>query len=585
MSDREHELDPDLQQLAGDEESRLDSSAEPDQIEENKRVDKNDHIGKIDHVDKTDPTDEVDRAEQAAPERGLTSPAGAAGLLVGLLMTAALAGGYAVFALLGGRPAQLLAASSLLLRDALPAAGGLALLIFFGCLAYARSLSRARRRLRQLDESRQLVERVSQLDPRDSQLWLDEELDSYADLAGFLRELRDEMDHRKSKIDRYLGLEGELFRLEKSLSGRLRQELAGRFEYPAAGRLADEVSHLFDEAEKARQEATELRAKVERSGPEVCGRVQEAARWNDGALDAVNVHLATTGKLMQQLAQVAQTLQRIGEQTQADGDGAAVLTAVRRNVGILLATGGGEAANELVLAVKELVQRGGQLAIQLAADAARVGDGGLPLLENSRQLQALVTEFRAIAARLEGMAANQDKASVALGELQQRLERMPSLSPEVGQHTAAAAQRTQALMDSWQESMTLLGALPDGFGAQIDILRRLGQDLSELTGATFRVDPPAAGSGSSSQSEGLQVERFDPFSSKPRLRPRRSGLIEQPSIFSGEPTGDSPLSAQRDRIYDLQEFDAVAQEEEAPADAGDQDRIYDLEEFGAVALS
>ena len=60
--------------------------------------------------------------------------------------------------------------------------------------------------------------------------------------------------------------------------------------------------------------------------------------------------------------------------------------------------------------------------------------------------------------------------------------------------------------------------------------------------------------------------------------------VEDPLVATDD-TEQASLSAGEEKVYDLNDFDAIAVDSANAAVAAEDGRIYDLEEFGAVALS
>lgn len=539
--------------------------------------------------DKAHGEDFTAESQETADAKGAPGPpSGPAPWLLGMLQTvsllvAAVAGGYAVLLALGGRPALLWPLSPALFQPVALMLGGVLLLGVLGTLLTGLAASRARDRYQ---KSEAVIAGLAALDLAGRQNWTGDWLSSCPEVETFLTSVRYAYDRQQSKLARQIGLEGELFRLEKSIAQRTRQDLDARFDNPAAASLAETVCCLFDEGAQAQQKLEASERKLAAAGPDLCQTIQESAVWNNSALDRLNVQVAALVRQIPALEKVALTAQQADRQN-ATAETAKALDSLKQKLAQLPATENGETLDGLARSVKTLVDKGGKLAIHGASEVARLGAKGKSLLTLTEELQHLVTEFRAAATQMEAFAKNQQRTTKVVGEIRGQVAALASASGSDEhsspnwQELSGLAQKTLAAL---RQGGSELSSLPSGFNDQSDRLSRLGQTCAELTGTPFVCDKSAAG-----PAVDLEVERFNPFASagsdgspalsapapSPLMSPAATGAATQP-----------PLPQAGDRVYDLSEFDAVALDnQEVTAGAEVEERIYELAEFGAVALS
>ncbi len=488
---------------------------------------------------------------------------------------------------------------------------------------------------------RALLARLGTLDLDSDSGWQDPSLRAEGDLSRFLDAVRARDRLQRSALARSAVLEGELTRLGKGLLAGERSAVTEAYEMPLVGRAASGAALLHEEIDRLRVAQAELEAKLQEAGGQATTAAAEARRWQaqaGGRLGALQTALQRVGSETQRLAGAfAEKLRALEEIEQR---GVPSLVDVR---GALPAEAAGAQAGQLIQtahAIKDLVARGGSLAIQTALEVTRLGDRGETLFPLTESLKSLVTEFQGIATRLERAARDQESTGSALARAQAQMDEIVAASgrdipePEAWRRGAARAGELRA-------ALVRIGAdadaLVQAFAEQGARLEALAGALSELTGvACEAIDATAPGAG------GFEIEAFggpalgesDPaFPARAPAAPPatpapaaptaaapahdrlfavdappagapaapaapRGGSIfapEEPRLDGGEPdapaTPEAPAeaAAEAERIYELAEFGAVALDAPSAAPAAppameEEDHIYDLHELGAVAL-
>jgi hypothetical protein len=306
------------------------------------------------------------------------------------------------------------------------------------------------------------------------------------------------------------------------------------------------------------------------------------------------------------------------------------LAAVREEFSILPAADTSETIGSIAENIKDLVSKGGNLAIKAATGVAALGPQGQDLLGLTQELQSIVTEFRAAATRLEALFVNQEKAANVLGSMRQKLDGVKNTikpDPQAQQAWQSMNSGLTDLAETLRGVASAFSEMSPEFNSQTENLNKLGRECAQLTGGRF----DAASCTESAPVDGLAVERFEPFaradvtpaspirSDSPFVVPaeepgflaaepvrrRAPGLEGAPPLMEPQvppiaatlrpsappppvppqaPTEDSLLVEHEDRVYDLSEFDAVDLDKESTSDEAEENRIYDLAELGAVAL-
>lgn len=491
----------------------------------------------------------------------------------------------------------------------------------------------AARYQREHQRHRALLTRLGTLDLDSDSGWQDASLRVESDLLRFLDAVRTRDRLQRSALARAAVLEGELTRLGKGLLDGERSAVTEVYEMPLVGRAASGAALLHEEIDRLRVAQAELEARLHEAGGQATAAAAEARRWQAqtaGRLGALQVALQRVGADTQRLAgafaEKLSALEEIGRR------GVPSLADVR---GALPADAAGAQAGQLTQtahAIKDLVARGGSLAIQTALEVTRLGERGETLFPLTESLKSLVTEFQGIATRLEKAARDQETTGSALARAQAQMDEI-----------TAAAGRDIPEPEAWRRGATRAGelrtalvrvgadadALVQAFAEQGSRLEALAGALSELTGVPCEeIAAPAPATG------GFEIESFGgpamgveeitaavrapapaaPAAAAPvehlfttiarpspapapaaPARPLAGSIFapEEPRFDVGEPPAPAAPVAPAEtaeRIYDLAEFGAVALDDApaaaapAPPTPAEDEHIYDLYELGAVAL-
>lgn len=486
---------------------------------------------------------------------------------------------------------------------------------------------------------RALLARLGALDLDSDNGWQDSALRVEGELSRFLDAVRARDRLQRSALARAAVQEGELTRLGKGLLDGERSAVTEAYEMPLVGRAASGAALLHEEIDRLRLAQAELESRLHEAGGQATSAAAEARRWQaqaGGRLGALQAALQRVGSDTQRLAGAfAEKLRALEE---IERRGVPSLVDVRD---ALPAAAAGAQAGQLIQtahAIKDLVARGGSLAIQTALEVTRLGERGETLFPLTESLKSLVTEFQSIATRLERAARDQESTGSALARAQAQMDEIAAASgrdipePEAWRRGAAGAGELRT-------SLVRVGAdadaLGQAFAEQGARLEALAGALFELTGVSCETSvDPALDAGAAAS--GFEIESFggpalgpeetvavaqavaqasaspapaaapppaafrlfdsDEAPGTPTAAPVRplSGSIfapEEPRFDAGEhlaPTAPA-VPTEEDRIYDLVEFGAVPLDAAAPAPATppameEDDHIYDLYELGAVAL-
>jgi hypothetical protein len=505
---------------------------------------------------------------------------------------------------------------------------GAVVLTLLGSRAIARAAAGANDRFRAAEN---VLTRLTALRLTDEEGWQKADFSDHAGAATFAAEALGAWRLQAARQKRYMGLEGELHRLEKALADNCRQDLTGRFDNPAVGSLADEMVRYFDERGALSRELAELRERDQADVAAVAALIQEARGWNRAAREQVGAQ----GVALERAAA------RAGEAAGGAPHDAASLVAQIR---------GAVPAGGLPDGFGELVDRGGKIAFQLAMEVSRLGPRGDRLQPMAQALDDLTSEFRKLA---EGPAAAGAPAGV--GDLLDALEtRLAAPAAEAGDG---------ASLDDVAASLAEAAA---GFQTQSERLLRIGEQFAALTGSAFdpagektpdpsapveaplaaRPDdtfaaapapvadeldpfaapaPPVADATPAAAApvddpEPFVIERSgpaQPFGSPEPAAADSTPVDAAPSPapftvdnnlsfddptpgFDPEPVTDPSLSSPAETVYDLEAFGATPAADDTTGPVHDlsdfgatpvdepaaeaQEKIYDLAEFGAVRV-
>jgi hypothetical protein len=453
----------------------------------------------------------------------------------------------------------------------------------WGSASIVRWVARSRKRIQNTDA---FLETVAQLRPDQLEDWDNSQLRAHSGITKFLAAVSQQLEEKEAKLAYYAGLEGQILRLRKSLDGGVREELLSSHDHPALDKLGQSVLGVFDAEAKTRGEIEQLKGKLAESGASLRDSIVAAARFNNLALDQVNLQVASLEKLSANLEEI-ERLQTACVEKQ-DGQLASLAGKVKEIAPVLVDPKHQQGLGEVAGKLKKLGESGGKLAIRTAAELGKVDPHNQALLGTVEALQSLFADFRATATRVEELALSWREYQQVVARSWQDLEPVltasaPSQQSEPVWHEQSA--RLADLRASSQSGLEVLGSLAPGFNEQFERLAELGLICSKLTGVPLESSQLAASAApamppsqpAQAEDSRLQVARVTP-SAKPEDSAGRSqaGRVAP---------GQTALPMQQERVYDLSEFDAVALDPEAPAGVAAKDRIYDLSEFGAVALS
>ena len=475
-----------------------------------------------------------------------------------------------------------------------------------------------------------ILEAIRQLDPEDPATWQREELQADSDVAAVTSGLLGHYNLQQAKLERYVGLEGELHRLEKAMADENQDDLQGNWENPAAGSLADQALRLVQPSENLDSDSLRRQQAVSDQGPDLVSGLSDAKSWHVATADQVKLQGAGIERVFRHLSKLAENAVEADDLAPRRDRLRQAIEAVREELAVLptRATGGESDDGSL----GTLIERASRLAFQIAMEVARLGAKGERLLPLTQDLEELTTELRAMMDGGARRSGEDDPRDKALANVRGRLAELdPDILGSSGSETYASA--VKELAPAAGEVAAGLANLTKNFGVQNDRLQQLQQLASAITG----VEATDAGNPDAALGSGMLVDRFDPFASGAQPE---GGLVTDPfagssgnSIFEpdtaaadddfgrtvlpgedadAEPTPtvepaaeltldpipapappppvDSPLPLDAEKVYDLSEFDAQPVVD-APPVADEQpvaepatDRIHELSEFGAVKI-
>jgi len=384
------------------------------------------------------------------------------------------------------------------------------------------------RRLRDVTEQLRaretLIETIRGLDPDDLASWRRDDLQEDPVLAGLTTAVVGHFSLQQAKLTRYVGLEGELHRLEKALADSERAVLEGEWENPVAGSLADQALRILaarDELAKSSEQRAQL---MSEQGPDLVANLRDARSWQLATLDLLNQQGAAVERLSRRLAKLAESGGQDEELALRRDRLRQALAAVRQEIAVLPAKAGardGAAAGTLAT----LIERASRLAFQIAMEVARLGAKGERLLPLTQDLEELTTELRAVVDVGKAQPGAEDPRDRALEAVRGRLAELdPDAVQAKGPGEVASA--IGELAPAASEVATGLVRLSQTFAVQTARLVQMLNLTSDLTG--IQVDDggdPLAAPGT-----GLLVDRFDPFAS---TKQPEGGLVADPFVRSG----------------------------------------------------
>ncbi len=469
-----------------------------------------------------------------------------------------------------------------------------------------RYVSRLRAEIAAQDE---LLDAVCALDPDEPASWRREVILADADLAATTGNLLGHYHLQQAKLTRYVGLEGELHRLEKAMAEDSSTDLQGDWENPVAGSLADQAMRLLGARDAAVEASSQQQQAHAEQGPDLVAGLRDAHHWQAGAVEQVQHLGAALERLSRQLGKLSATVPGDQDHGRRFERLVQALTAVRDGLQSLPISGSGPLEG-VRAATEGLVERASRLAFQIAMEVARLGTKGERLLPLAQDLEELITELRT--------AFDKDKAAAEVDDPRERIlatirGRLGELEPQVLERMAVPElpQMLAEMAPLAGDSAATLKKLLKNCGGQSARLRDLGQLAALLTGLPIDLSDATGEVGT-----GMLVERFDPFAGG---QPE-GGLVADPFASSGTSIFDSPagggdgfarailpgqedglfatpasraapfeldlaeaLPSPTEKVYDLEEFDAQLLPAE-PTAAAPSETVHELSEFDAVRI-
>ncbi|HOX24874.1 MAG TPA: hypothetical protein PLL30_03800 [Candidatus Krumholzibacteria bacterium] len=598
----------------------------------------------------------VDVPEVAAPAAARTKvpgpterrqrsrPTGASWLvfLLVLLVGASLGGG--LLAALGATPGSLIDGSGF--RD-LRTIGDVrahpanafwfgALVTLAAAIVAAAVVARSQRALQRAIQARDaLLGKYRGLNPDDLESWRREDLQADPDLAALTTGVVGHFSLQQARLKRYVGLEGELHRLEQAMADNDANGLNGDWENPVAGSLADQALRLLVARDELADSSAKQQQGLVEQGADLVANLRDARSWQNATLEQLNHQGAAVESISRQLGKLVAA---------RDSDDAVSLRrdrlrqaieAVRHEIASVPARAGDRDAAGAPASFAAVVERASRLAFQIAMEVARLGAKGERLLPLTQDLEELTTELRATADQGKLQPGAEDPRIRVLENVRGRLAELdPDALAARGPGDLAAA--VGGLAPAIADAATGLARLAQCFPVQT---ARLAQGL-DLASALTGIQVDDSGDPQAEPGSGLLVDRFNPFGSgalpegglvadpfastgaslfdvrpesgttdfartflpgqedlvravdEPRAEPAAAPEPPRAAAFEARPAppprrvadlGASPLPPVAEKVYDLAEFDARRLPPDRVAES-QVERIHELREFGAVRI-
>ena len=442
-------------------------------------------------------------------------------------------------------------------------------------------------------EAESMLDSLTALNLDKQKDWQSQEFKKFPPAEAFVTRTLGAWRLQESRQNRLMGVEGELHRLEKALDNNSREDLTGRFDHPAVGRLADEMIRYFDARETAVLDLEKNESKNQENSTESIDNLQESRRWNGSTLDHLGVQCAAMDELSGQMGDFAKQVENAMAEPKSTEDMTNIIESIRKD--IAKQSSGGTADGQTVPELNDLVDRGSKLAFKIAMEVARLGPRGERLLPMSQDLENLSTGFRQL---IDSMSDRDGgKASTrAQSSIHKKLETLAALITQDDQAPwRDMADKVQGFGPSAALISGKLTRMIDGFNEQEDRLVRLGRTFADLTGADFdsssipreeSSDAPVASVDSIDQEPAASSEEPTVATATvdPDAAPEAPGLeLDVPTKFNlnSESPPDMSLSEDEEKVYDLEDFgaDPVAEPE-----TEDTDEVFELSDLGATPM-
>ena len=357
------------------------------------------------------------------------------------------------------------------------------------------------RRLRGLShgvvDQEEILEAIRQLDPEVPATWERQELQSDAGVAAVTSGLLGHYSLQQAKLERYVGLEGELHRLEKAMVDENQDDLQGNWENPAAGSLADQAVRLCQASEELARGSSQHQQAASDQGPDLVAGLSDANSWQAATADQVKLQGAGIERVFRHLSKLAENAADVDDLAPRRDRLRQAIEAVRQELSAVPARAARGEADDGSLG--PLIERASRLAFQIAMEVARLGAKGERLLPLTQDLEELTTELRAMIDRDKSQPGEDDPRDRALAAVRGRLA---ELDPDVLQSYPADsyAAAVKELAPAAGEVAAGLANIAKNFGVQDHRLQQMQQLATAITGveATDAGNPDAApGSGMS----------------------------------------------------------------------------------------
>ena len=485
---------------------------------------------------------------------------------------------------------------------------GIVFLALLGSYKMSKAAVEANSRTRDAEE---MLDRLTSLNLDNEEEWQSQEFKEYPPAEAFVIRVLGGWRLQEGRQQRLMGVEGEMHRLEKALKTNTRSDLTGRFDYPAVGRLADEMVRYFDARDAAVQKLDEYENRDHGNSKEVIAILNESRQWNGSTLDNLGVHCSALDELTGQMENLGHLLQKTSNEAKSTEGMTDIIEGIRKDIAKL--SSGGAGADKIASELTDLVDKGSKLAFKIAMEVARLGPRGERLLPMSQSLEDLTTGFRQLADK----ANNRDTGTAptaAQKRVNKKLETLAALITEDDQ--AAWGDMVDEVQDFGPAAARISGNLTrmaDGFNKQDERLVNLGKSFSDMTGAEFDSSSiPRKESSKASVPSFVVTDRkstpepiasapapevLDPFAAAgPLILPQNGGPGDpdfSSSVLPGQDLGsaekandpespaDMPLSGDDEKVYDLEDFGASPAVE---PESEDSEEVHDLAEFGASPL-
>lgn len=478
---------------------------------------------------------------------------------------------------------------------------GVVALTLLGSRAIAKAAGGANKRTRAAEE---MLDRVTNLRLENEGPWQDPAFKAFAPAATFVSETLGAWRLQAARQKHFMGIEGELHRLEKALADNSRADLTGRFDNPSVGRLSDGMIRYFDERVALTSEVAGLREKDEAASAEIMQILQDARCWHEASEQNLQLNTAAVGRLSGRLEEVSAEVTK-----QATADPSEAVAELKTELERMRQAEASTPDSTTVL--NDLVDKSSKLAFQIAMEVARLGPRGERLAPMSQALEDLTTEFRSVSDEFNGDSGSDQLWAERLTQLSAKLAGVESaLKSDDG---GAWREQLQACRPAAAQLASNLADIVESYTPQAERLTNLGTNFSEFSGAAF--DPADLSSGnpanppagvlaiegqmpfsdeSASGQDGIhQPADVDPFAVTPPARMAESPGDPSFSSSVGEPEADifgSNLEPGEVPKFEIESSFAVSHDpfgaDATPgAEVGlsdTEEKVYDLDDFGAT---